>query len=59
MLRTIAAKTLAPERVAARAETDLALQRVRQSTDHFTETIAGRLREWRDRDAALIQETLK
>lgn len=58
-LRLLAAGTLVPDKVAARAETDVALERVRAAADDFTETIAGRLREWRDRDAALIQETLK
>ncbi len=59
MLRIVAADTLVPDKVAAREETNDALRRVEHATNHFTETIAGKLRQWRDRDAALIQQTLK
>ena len=58
-LREIAAMTLVPEKVNARKETDAAIQHVGRATDNFARTMADNLNEWRDRDAELIQETLK
>ncbi len=59
VLRLMAASKFAPDHVARRAETADALARVERASAHFTETIAGRLREWRDDDARLIQEALQ
>ena len=58
-LRLVAAAAVAPDMVARRGETADALARVERATDHFMQTIAGRLREWRDDDAKIIQESLQ
>ncbi len=58
-LRELAAMTLVPEKVNARKETDAAIQHVQRATDNFAKTMANNLNEWRDRDAEMIQETLK
>lgn len=59
LLRTIAARAVAPDKVQQRTEAADALARVERATEHFMETIAGRLREWRDEDAKIIQEALQ
>lgn len=46
-------------RVVRRAETADALARVERATEHFMETVTGRLRDWRDDDARIIQEGLQ
>lgn len=58
LLRRMAAEKFAPEQVARRAETADALARVERASSHFMETIAGRLREWRDDDSRIIEENL-
>ena len=58
-LRLIAAQKLAPDKVQQRSEAADALERVERATNHFMQTIAGRLREWRDDDAKIIQEALQ
>ena len=58
-LRLVAAAAVAPDMVAQRGEAADALARVERATDHFMQTIAGRLREWRDEDATIIQESLQ
>ncbi len=58
LLRAMAAEKFAPEKVAQRAETADALARVERATTHFMETMAGRLREWRDDDSKIIEEAL-
>ena len=58
-LRKLAATILVPEKVNARKETDAAIQHVERATDNFAKTMAANLNEWRDRDAELIEETLK
>ena len=57
-LRVEAARVVVPDKVRERDEATAALERVERATNHFTETIAGRLREWRDEDAKIIQEAL-
>ncbi len=59
ILRQMAAQRFAPDKVARRDETTDALARVERATDHFMQTIAGQLREWRDDDAKIIQEALQ
>ena len=58
VLRTIAAERFAPMQVARRAETFAALERVERATNHFMETIAGNLREWKDAESKIIEENL-
>ncbi len=58
-LRKLAATILVPDKVNAREETDAAIQHVERATDNFAKTMAANLNEWRDRDAELIEETLK
>lgn len=58
VLRLVAAEHFAPEQTARRNETVDALDRVEKANSHFMETIAGRLNEWRDDDARVIQENL-
>ena len=59
VLRQVAARRLAPEKVRQRSEATDALERVEAATNHFMTTIADRLREWRDEDAKIIQEVLR
>lgn len=59
VLRLVAAAAVAPDMVARRGEAADALERVERATDHFMQTIAGRLNEWRDDDAKIIQEALR
>ena len=59
ILRELAARRFAPEKVAQRAEATDALARVEGATEHFMDTIAGRLRDWRGEDARIIQEGLQ
>ncbi len=58
-LRLVAAAAVAPDMVAQRVEAAAALARVEAASDHFMQTIAARLREWRDDDAKIIQEALQ
>lgn len=59
VLRLVAAAAVAPDMVAQRGETADALARVERATDHFMQTIASKLRDWRDEDAKIIQEALQ
>lgn len=58
VLRMAAAERYAPDQVQQRSETTAALERVERATEHFTTTVAGKLRQWRDEDAKIIQEAL-
>lgn len=59
VLRLMAAQQFAPDMVAQRGETADALERVERASDHFMQTIAGKLREWRDEDGKIIEEALR
>lgn len=58
LLRTMAARKFAPDKVARREETADALARVERATEHFTQAMAGRLRQWRDTDNEIIEKGL-
>ena len=58
LLRVIAAETIAPDKVQQRAEAADAARRVEHAMNHFTETIAANLREWRDEDSKIISDNL-
>lgn len=59
LLRAMAAQRLAPDKVVWREETIDALARVERAADHFMQTTADRLREWRDGDDKIIREVLQ
>lgn len=59
LLRTMAAAKLAPDHVAQRDEAEAALGQVHNAIGSFTKTMAGRLRQWRDTDAKIIEEALR
>ena len=59
ILRVIATKRYAPDKTAQRAEAADALQRVERATNFFMETVANSLRDWRDQDEKIIQESLQ
>lgn len=59
LLRVVAAEAVAPDKVQQRAEAADAAQRVEHAMNHFMQTIAASLREWRDKDSKIILENLR
>ena len=58
VLIALAAKALAPEKVALREESQHALELLTKATAAFTEKTAATLREWQNKDAAMIEAAL-